>query len=230
MQLSIRKLSPDIRVILSPLVVILILVVLFSLLFKNGYLRVKGKIAQYKEARQTELALENKLKKLREVKSEVLEKTAVVVIAVPEENLTPLVAFALRNSASEKEISIDKLSVLSSDTNEELKNMEINIELKSEDFPQLLSFLKEILNSAPVTTIDKLEIKKRTETEVGHDAKFSLKVYWADLPKVLPKLTEPVSNLTSEQEVLLSKIQELKKPDVVTFTPQPARENPLPFQ
>ena len=224
-----RRLGPDIKILSGPIIVIIMVISLSVVVFKNAYSQVRVKLRQYNEAKQSEVALNEKLNILREVRVGVLDQADATLIALPSENPAALIVSNLRTSASEKVITIKELKIVGLREDEDIKNMEIKVSTENQEFPSFVSFLKDLVNSAPIQSVKSLEVQKRSIGDNLFSGELEINVYWANLPITLPELTLPIQELTSDQQLVLVKMQSLKKPVFTTLPPQVPKERPNPF-
>ncbi|KKR30701.1 hypothetical protein A2715_01635 [Candidatus Woesebacteria bacterium RIFCSPHIGHO2_01_FULL_39_32] len=224
-----RRLGPDIKILFGPTIVIIMVILLSVVVFKNGYSQVRVKLTQHNEAKQSEATLNEKLNILREVRVGVLDQADATLIALPTENPAALIVSNLRTSASEKAIVIKELKIVGLGEDEDIKNMEIKVSTENQEFPSYVSFLKDLVNSAPIQSVKSLNVQKHSVGENLFSGELEINIFWANLPVTLPELTVPIQELTDDQKLVLAKMQSLKKPVFTNLTPSTPKDRPNPF-
>lgn len=228
-QINLRKLlPPNISVLFVPVVVFLFVITLFVMVLNKGYFQINTEIENLKTSQNKEKSLKDKLDKLKDVSPGTLDASNSVVVALPDKNsglllISQVRLFSNKNSLVLKKVELNQASEVS----EGLSKMELSGEFEISDYPSLVSLLKDMKSSAPISSIDKLNVKLSKENIFEAEVDFSS--YWGDLPKQLPDITEPFQKLTSEEEDLLNKITKLNRPEFTILPPTSPgqRENPF---
>lgn len=221
-----KLLGPNIKVLVGPAVLIVVLVVLFVYGAKAGYSQISLRLKELRGAQKEEVVLEQKLEILREIEKGILAQTDVSLIAMPDRNPALWMVAQLKDSAEASSLFLfDK--TLRSESEDETGLVKMDFGTTAEgNFDSVMNFLKSINSLAPVSTIERVEV---VQDEGITSAKIQLFVYWADLPTKIPPLTEPINRLTAQQEEVLTKISRLKRPIFTVLKPikPSAREDPF---
>src|SRR3989344_5676747 len=81
-----RIYTPNVQILVGPLAIITVTAILFILVAKNGYLRINKQLNVLKTTRATERILESKINALKEINQNILDKTDITLINLPNKN------------------------------------------------------------------------------------------------------------------------------------------------
>ena len=218
--------GPNVKALVGPAALILVLVALFVYAAKTGYSQISLRLKELRSAQKEEAVLEQKLEILREIEEGILAQTDVSLVAMPDRNPALWMIAQLKDSAEASSLLLFD-NTLKSESKDEtgLAKMDLGTTAQG-NFDSVMSFLKSINSLAPVSTIERVEV---VQDEGVASAKIQLSVYWADFPTKIPPLAEPIYRLTAQQEEVLTKISRLKRPIFTVLQPgkPSARENPF---
>lgn len=205
---------------------LIIVIILFVIVGKFGIAKVIGVRAEIASAQETERTLTQKLSILQTLSPDITLKANLVASALPEGNPTLAVISQLKVLAASQGVVLSSVKSLagvqnSSDLNATTVSFSL-VGLK----PQVFAFLNEIPKIAPITIVDKI----RVTGNVGSiTADISVKSYWADFPKTIPSVTDPITDLTASDKDVLNKVSGLTQPTFIKVTPSQEGVNPNPF-
>ena len=219
-------LRPNLRILITPLLLAIIILFLGIFIVKNGMERITIKLEELDNLESTVITLQEKVDILREIEGIILSHADTSVVAVPQDNSTLIMLTHLSSVANEKLVQIINKKTQSQQIGEEgLASAKININTTS-DFNSILDYLMNLDDLAPLSTIDEVDMSKNGENTSGN---LALSVYWGDFPTRIPAITEPIINLTAEEEDLINRLAKLKRPDFIELVPTAPtnRENPF---
>jgi len=219
-------LKPNLRILITPLLLAIIILFLGFFIIKNGMVRITTKLEELDNLESTVITLQEKVDILREIEGIILSHADTTVIAIPEKNSTLVMLTHLSSVANEKSVQIINKKTQSQQIGEEgLVSAKININITS-DFNSILDYLMNLDDLAPLSTIDEVDTSKSGEVMSGN---LALSVYWGDFPTRIPAITEPIKTLTAEEEDLINLLAKLKRPDFIDMAPTAPtnRENPF---
>jgi len=219
-------LKPNLRILITPLLLALIILFLGFFIVKNGMERITFKLEELENLESTVVTLQEKVDILREIEGIILSHADTTVVAIPEKNSTLVMLTHLTSVSEEKSVQIINKRTQSQQIGEEgLVSAKININTTS-DFNSILDYLMNLEDMAPLSTIDEVDLSKNGEITSGN---LALSVYWGDFPTRIPPITEPIKTLTAEEEDLIKLLAKLKRPDFIELAPSTPtiRENPF---
>ncbi|OGM28431.1 hypothetical protein A2962_04720 [Candidatus Woesebacteria bacterium RIFCSPLOWO2_01_FULL_39_61] len=228
MSLFRKILTPNIMVLLGPISVLLGVIILFVIILNNGYSQIKTQLSTLKTTRNSENQLQTKLDKLKDIPPGILDNSSDVIVVLPYKNPGILIISQMRLYANNNSLSLSKIELKNaSKTNDQLAKMQLSGEFDIPNFLSAVNFLKNMISSAPISTLDELTIKLSQAGALEGELKTS--AYWADLPTQLPPLNEPFRELTKEEQDLLTKVANFSQPEFTTLPPTTPgqRENPF---
>lgn len=204
---------------------LLVVIILFVLVGNFGVSKVKNIQAEVKTAEISEKTLTQKLDILKTLSEEV-PKTALVNSAVPGSNPSLAVIGQLKNVAIINTVILSSIKANSGSTDPSGLNI-VSISFNAMGArSQIFSFLNDLSKIAPITTITSV---KMSELAGATDADISVKTYWAELPKTIPSVTTPISDLTTDEKRILSEVSGLTQPNFTQLTPSQTDINSNPF-
>jgi len=196
----------------APLVVVIIL---FFVAGKFAISQVKSLRDQISEAKKTQSVLSNKNIVLRTISQVSEAGSSAALIALPKSNPSLQVVSQLKSLASANAVVMDTVkSSAPVDTSGDLVYVTTSFNLKGPR-DSILSFVKSVENLAPITYIEKIGL---SEDGGSIEAVISVKTYFAPLPKTIPTITQPITDLTSTEKSLLSEITGLTQPAFTEVT------------
>jgi hypothetical protein len=229
---KINFLSPSVK-LLAPYIVLIILLFGLSLyLFQNGYQRVSNEYQSMKKTNEEVSELEEKEITLREIDTSVLGQSDKTVIALPKDNPGTWVISQLKNAADDNELLVGKVNLGVDNNLDKISGMKLVFELVSEDgnIENVVNYLQTIEKISPITS--PLSVVITTEEKEGIEElniELTTSVYWSDYPTELPRLTEPVREITQKEQELLNKIISLKIPEFTELDPKDPSARQIPF-
>lgn len=205
---------------------LLVVIILFVLVGNFGISKVKNIQAEVKTAENSEKTLTQKLDLLKTLSGEV-SKTDLVNSAIPGSNPSLAVIGQLKNVAIINTVILSSIKANSGSDPSGLNTVSISFSAMSAR-SQIFSFLNDLSKVAPIITITSVKI---SELAGATDADIAVKTYWAELPKTIPSVTTPISDLTAEEKKILSEVSGLTQPSSsqIELAPSLNDINPNPF-
>lgn len=225
--ISTKKLiSPNIRILVMPILSLLVLIVVFPFSFGIAYPEIKSQMDGVKSSESKFVMLEEKLSLLRQVKNRVLGDADVSLLALPEKNPVLWTISQLNLAAENNSVVLfGKKAVGEVADTTDLYMVKLTLSLAGE-FDDVISFLREIESYAPLTNIEKVSLKGSKEEISGQ---VEMVVYRAELPTMLPAITAPIKNYTSDEQNLLDELAKLKTPEFTRLFPSQPGDREDPF-
>ncbi len=219
-------LPPGAKALLVPVGLFFLAAILLIVVYQIGISRINSQKAKLQKAERNENILNQKQQVLQSIESEVLAYADAVSVAMPDKNSSLTVISQLKSIAEENGVSLNNVEVTnpSKDKNGLSKTI-LSLEVEGV-LVQVLSFLSEMGNFAPLSTIDKADL-----TQAGGviRATVDLAVYWAPLPTKLPAISEAVNELSADESALIIEFSNLKQPTFTEVLPDLPSERVDPF-
>ena len=218
--------KPNLRVLILPSMLLAILVILTTIVFKNGITRISAQFRNLEDSKKTENILQEKVNVLRRIEGVLLNQADITALAIPEKNPGVLMLSQISQKAESLGLIVaDRKTVSSPRPIAGMSSMKLVVVLEGE-LPTMINLAKEIKELAPLSTINVVRINEEGKTL---SMEVDMAVYWGDFPTLLPPLTEPIKTLSQNEEMMVSDLGKLEKPAFVELeasAPQP-RENPF---
>jgi len=221
-----KDLPESVRQTLSAGTPLLIVVILFVVAGKFGVSKVLDLRSRITAADNSTTILTQKLQLLQEVSPTIATSTSVSTSAVPVANSSLIVSSQLKTLALADGVVLSSVkSTSGAATANGLHQVAVSFTAQG---PQssVFNFLNDISKIAPITIIDKILL---SENAGNLSTDLSVKSYWADLPKTIPLIDAPISDLTSAEKETLAKIANLTQPTFTTLSPSGTNTNQSPF-
>jgi len=224
------KVNPNIKVLALPIITIAAVVIMLILVFPGFMMRFKEKMAEYKTVQSQEVALSAKLESLRKISVDLLDPDDITVVAFPSKDPSIWVVSQVRKLSNEYKIIISDMSVDRNEKDENFYSANISVEIEANEFPGLLSFLKDLTDILPVTSIENVSVN-RNQGLAGdiYSGELRAAYYWYDFPSTLPPMEEPVDELTEKDMQLLGMISSFKQPTFIDLSPGELTDRTEPF-
>lgn len=214
---TLKKLiPPSIGVMLLPLAFLIGLISLTTIAVKVGISNISSQRDQLSKIQKDESVLSAKETLLRRVGSVVLSQADASLGAVPEGNSSLIVISQLKSLAATKGVTITDFKVGNTQKSENnIFAIDVSFQVEGA-VAQTFDFVASIASFSPLTTIEKVKMDQvagATRMEV------ILRCYWAALPKTLPSLTQPLNELTSDEQEMLARLGSLSQPAFLNIAP-----------
>lgn len=219
------KLTGKQKIYAQTLGVLVLLVALFIVVFKLATTQIPKQRSNLSNQMRKEQTLRQKTEVLRTLESTILEQADLTSFALPNKNSSFAVASQLNRLAGETSVFITNLRIGGEAKDATLSNSDLTFDVEGTT-ATVLTFLENIGRIAPLTLIDKVQLNQAQELV---RATVRVKVYWAEFPLTLPAVSEPITDLTPEEEEVLGRIVNLIPPDFVYLEPQQPTEKTNPF-
>lgn len=201
------------------------LIVLGFVVFRLASSQIPSQQGKLSTQLKKEETLRQKSEILRNLDSNIANQVDITSFALPAQNSAFAVSAQLKRLAAENSVIVTNLRIGAEAKEGVISSTDIGFDAEGA-MPSVLAFLEGIGKAAPITLIDKIQIN-----QAGGSARATVKtkVFWSELPKTLPAISEPLSDLTNEEKEILVKIVGLTPPDFVLLEPEAPRENVNPF-
>lgn len=226
--MTLKSFNPNIKIILGPLIVLMIIAFLTFFVGTNGYSRVKTKLDEYNSAKEKETALNKKLDSIRTIGKQVLESSDIVIVTLPQKNPASLILSRLKANLTDTQSTMLKISSTLHKDENSIGEMSFNLEVENADLNSVVTLLEKELASLPLVVVKGVR-SSANEQELTYASELDLSFYWSELPTSLPPLIQPVVELTDSQLELLGKISALEQPSFTALFPSEPSDRASPF-
>ena len=226
---NLKLVNPNLKLLVPQASLVIILILLFVFLFKNGYAKINSQFEEIRKAKETEKLLSEKASVLTDVQQNVLGYTEKIALALPDKNPATWVISQVRKGVDDNSLVLSNVELRQLKTDGELSNMELEIEVKAgaDKLTNILSFIQYLDDFAPLTQPKEIKIEEPKDEEITTTV--VLVIFWSEFPTKLPPLNQPVSEISFNEQELLNRISSLKSPEFTMLPPQPATERVTPF-
>lgn len=193
----------------------MIFLTLFGGYFLYGQIaKVRGDIKKVENQNQ---ALEGRLTVLRQSGSALRTYSDNSVFALPDKNPSLVVSTNLRALAEQEGLDIDELSTRQGSSREEDDVQSINIKMSvTGDQEQIFVFADDISRISPIINVREATILEERGTYI---ADFDLLAYWSPLPTELPRIDQPLLELSNDELSVIQKINALERSEILRLPP-----------
>lgn len=221
----LKSFPEGVRRTISAAIPLMVVIVLFIFVGKYSVSKVVDIRSQIISAQNSETVLTQKLNVLQSVSATAESGSRAAASAVPDTNPSLIVVSQLRILAAKNGVAVSALkSAMGAVSTSGLDQATISFTVDGAR-PQIFGFLSDISKIAPITLVDKIKI---TEGVGLLRADVDVRSFWAELPKTIPSVTAPISDLTAVEKETLVKITGLIQPSFEVTSTQ-GGVNPNPF-
>lgn len=218
-------LSPDLKLLIPYLAIFIGLIVVFIFGYTISVKEVSSQNQRLKKAKDELTMLSQKEATLQSIKANILTSADDSLSAVPAINPALVVVTQIKTLAAQKALLMSDLQVSSPTEVENLRRAQVTFDLAG-PLVTVVEFCSQLKDLAPIVLLEKLT----TTGDVGDSvASVTITSFWADLPTNIGSLTEPLGNLSGEDQEMLNKFSLLQKPSFIQLIPQAPviREDPF---
>jgi hypothetical protein len=221
-----KDLPESVRQTLSASTPLLVVIILFVVAGKFGVSKVLDLNSQIKAAKYSTTVLTQKLSLLQTLSPILGTSTSVATSAVPINNSALMMVSQLKTLAAADAVALSSLrSATGAAAAGGLHEVNVSFTVNGSQ-TAVFNFLGDISKIAPISIVGKIQFS----VNAGNlSTNLSVKSYWADLPKTIPLVDAPISDLTPAEKETLAEIANLTQPTFTTLAPSGATANPNPF-
>ena len=206
---------------------LIIVVILFLIVGRVGFSKFTEVRNQIDVAKKTVNVLNQKLDVLKTISKTAESSVNMVSQAVPNSNPTLVVTSQLKNLALANSVIASSFKSSAGSVGTGGLSQTVITFTVDGTRTQVFNFLSAIPTFAPITIVDKIRL---TESAGVTRADVSVKSFWAELPKTIPKVDSPISDLTAKEKETLTSILSLNQPTLSNVGTSPQEgTNPNPF-
>lgn len=214
-----QNLKPEnLKFLYIPLSVLLGIAVLSIISFKLFSDRLSQQQSEINQAQGQQIVLSQKLGAL-EHSGNIINSVQSISFALPGENPSFIEVSQIRRYTQALGLTLSSIQI-GQETTDAGGILHANVNFDVEGNPiTIFSLIDKIKGAAPLTVGNNISINQKGGTTMST---FTLSVYWSPFPEKLPAITEPVSELNTSDEEILSKVANLDLPVLGSQTASPA--------
>lgn len=198
-----------------PLAVLLITTILFVVSLKLFSDRLAIEQSDLTQAQKEQTVLSQKLNALQNI-GDIVNKVQSISSVLPEENPSFVEISQVKRYIQDAGLTLASIQIGQEITDSQgISHTNVNFDVEGSSLTVFL-LVDKLKIAAPLTTGSNITINQKGGTS---STSFTTSVYWSPFPEKIPALTEPVSELTSEEKDILSRISLFDMP--LAITPQP---------
>jgi hypothetical protein len=205
---------------------LLIVIILFIFVGNFGVSKVMGLRGQIQSAEALQATLTQKLAILQTLSATAASAAPLALGAVPDTNPALSTISQLKILALQEGIVLSGIRSSSGVSSTNGMNEASIVFSADGTLPKILSFLNDTAKVAPIMIVDRIAM---TESLGIVRAELGVKSYWAELPKTIPSVDSPVTDLTASEKATLTKVSALTQPIFTQAVPSQGGTNPNPF-
>lgn len=226
MQKYLANISGNMKSVITSILPLTIVIILFVIVGQFGIGKVIDIRNQISKAEKDLNVLNQKISLLQSFSGTISENSKVSFIALPDTNpsLTVMSQIKIVSSMFGVLISGNKSGAPIDESNG-MSHVDISFQVTGSR-SQVFLFLKSLSSIAPIIIIDKIKISEGAGI-VRADT--TIRSYWSALPKTLPTLTSPITDLTPAEKEILNSITTLTQPAFVSVPAQDSVGKTDPF-
>jgi hypothetical protein len=226
MQKLLKGLPESVRETIIAGTPLTVVIILFILVINFGVPKVVGLRSQISSTQTLDATLTQKLSILQSfAQNPAINNVNAAVTALPKTNPSVVVISQLKNATSCCGVILSNIKSGASTGSTELQITNTNFQVVGPR-DSIINYLKSVELIAPISVINSVRINENGGLT---SANVSLLSYWAPYPTTIPSVTQPITDLTSSEKLILSQISSLTQPTIVQGLPAESGVNPAPF-
>lgn len=217
--------SADFKYILKPALFFLAVAIGLITSLYIGVNQLKKIQSEISVAEKTQSDLTKKVQILGKIADLVPEGLDFINLALPHQNATIYALSQVKTAASKNGLIVSNLRSGAGNEDKGVTKLGLSFEVIGNE-SGVYAFLDQIGKSLPIMSIDRVKIASDVE---GVNATVTVGVYSSALPKKIPSLTSPVSELTDAEVELLNDLAAYSQPTFAEVQPDAQNEREDPF-
>ena len=217
---------PNIKILAVPLVSLFGIIICFIVAFKIGLGKIADQNKKIKTIGKNIIVLEKKQSTLAQVKATLQDDIQFFSLALPDSNPSLSIIYQIRNFSAKNALLFQNIKSGSEGKEKDYSNVDLNFDL-SGDLYGIFSFVKTTESFAPIVSVEKIKITQSGGVYMGS---VTLRGYWADFPKKIPAIAQPISDFSDEEVEVILKISQLSIPPFSNLFPTTSPERINPFE
>lgn len=218
----------DLRPLAIPGAALVVVVLLYFFGFRIALGQIRQERQELDAAMRDETVLEQKQQVLTDISGNVLSFVNASTDALPDKNPSLTMISQIKQLASQRLLVISDLNIGRAVEEGSLFKVQLQFDVDG-DLTQVTAFVRDLAGVAPLSRLESVNLNQSGDLV---RASVSVVVYSAPFPEELPPLTEPLSDLTNNEEEVLGILSGLQAPPFSTgVSPsQPTGERTNPFE
>lgn len=211
-----KNVPENLRKPISAFMPFAIVIILFIFVGNFGLSKIREIRGKISLAQRDQTVLTQKLQLLQTVGETVGVSVNAATAALPIENPALSVISQIKAAASENSVSISGLkSGTAIEAGPGISKVDLVFDAAGSR-EQILAFFKKIGSIAPITVVDRVRVNSSGGNML---ANVSVRTFWAREPEKLPASTDPITNLTTDEQSVLDEVSALSAPTFVEVPP-----------
>lgn len=213
--------------LVKPMLMLVTLIILNITIFKIGFTTITSQFDNISKKKEAVETLEAKVNVLSDLGSTVLASNESLLLALPSRNPALVMLGQYDNLSNSSRVSLEDTSIgTQSQIGENISQTTISVTLQSDNLGDLFEFSSKLRDYLPLNNVEDISVKR---SENAYKSTIQTAIYWSALPVVIGGTTEPVSQLTSDELLLVNEINSRIKPEIQTLQPQDESTRQDPF-
>jgi len=195
---------------------LLIVIILFLSVGKFGLSKISEIRTEISAGNNSVATLTQKLNVLKTLSATAAEGSILAATALPDTNSSLIIMSQLKSLAATQGVTISGVKSATGPLNPSgLGEVDVTFTV---DGPRgnVFAMLAATANISPILILDKVKISESAGS-VRADA--MVRSYWAPLPKEIPAVNKPITDLTESERKILTSIQSLTQPVFTNVAP-----------
>lgn len=213
-----KAIEKNIQVLGVPILTILGIVLAFFLVGNLVYGKISELLLQNDVAQKMSTTLKNKLSSLQANQSQVSDLAQSLTNALPAANTSLETASQLKLIAAENVLTLQNFSSGQEVVDGGIMHVDIVFDAEGQA-DSILNFLVATNTIAPINKVKRLKLTGGTN---GGPARANVLIssYWAQFPTKIPAVSDPLQDITPEEQTLLTQLTSLRQPQFVELSPE----------
>lgn len=221
-----KSLENNLRIMAIPALSILVVVVIFLLAGNFVVAKITSLIAENEAAQKSKAMLQDKLSSLQTTQAQVANSAQSLTMALPSANTSLAISSQLRVIGAENSLGLENFSVGTEIKEGAISHVDVTFDANGPS-ANILNFIEQTKTIAPLNKVKRLKLT----TASGEVSRANIVVssYWAAFPTKIPAVSDPLQQITPEEQTLLTTLSTLRSPQFLELSPESGGGKADPF-
>ena len=217
---------PNIKILAIPLISLIGIIICFIVGLNIGLEQINKQKKEINVIEKNILVLEKKQSILEHVKTTLQSEIQFFSLALPDSNPSLSIIYQIRNFSAINGLIFENIKSGSEVNEKSYSNVNLNFDLFG-DLYNIFNFVRATESFAPIVNVETLKLTQSGDTYMGT---VSLRGYWADFPKEISAISQPIGDFSDEELEAIARISKLSIPSFSSLTPTAFPERVNPFE
>lgn len=222
-----KSLENNLRIMAFPVGSIVAIIIVAIVAGNLVFAKISELLAQNDAAQRSKIVLQEKLSSLQSTQGQVADFATNLTAALPNSNTSLAIASQLKAIALENGITLQNFAVGAEIKEGLISHVDVIFDADGQS-QNIFNFVDQTQTLAPINKVKRVKL---TSAPNGGNSTANILVssYWSAFPTQIPAVSDPLQNITAEEQIMLEELSALRQPDFVQLSPETGGGKADPF-